>query len=311
MNLPPWQADSQFPTAPPPETAFTQRLSDDDDTAPLPVLPRPSSSAAASDFGAASTHLSGSADPAAASLSFTPGGQWWNELAQLQSVRHRRPPRASLARCAVIFAVTAAVVSWVLLRPSTPSAPAAGSAAPTTTPLATSPDADAQRRLTGLLPAGYSPSSCESSPAPKDAVAEVVCARNADPGGPAAASYTLVPEHSAVNTILDEHLRGSTVVTCPGTSSPPVHGASRPPRSRSAAHWSAATATAWPRLPGPLRPNCSSAPYGPIGEAQLSTSSTGGGPATHDTPASLMRVEANVRDDAALIADFVDSVREL
>ena len=31
----------------------------------------------------------------------------------------------------------------------------------------------------------------------------------------------------------------------------------------------------------------------------------------HDTPASLMRVEANVRDDAALIADFVDSVREL
>jgi hypothetical protein len=44
-------------------------------------------------------------------------GQWWNELAQLQSVRHRRPPRASLALCALIFAVTAAVVSWVLLRP--------------------------------------------------------------------------------------------------------------------------------------------------------------------------------------------------
>jgi hypothetical protein len=81
VNLPPWQADSQFPTAPPPETAFTQRLSDDDDTAPRPVLPRPSSSAAASDFGAASTHVSESADPAAASLSFTPGGQWWNELA--------------------------------------------------------------------------------------------------------------------------------------------------------------------------------------------------------------------------------------
>jgi hypothetical protein len=37
-------------------------------------------------------------------------------LAQLQSVRHRRPTRASLALCAVIFAVTAAVVSWVLLR---------------------------------------------------------------------------------------------------------------------------------------------------------------------------------------------------
>jgi hypothetical protein len=103
-------------------------------------------------------------------------------------------------------------VSWVLLRPSTPSAPAAGSAAPTTTPLTTSPDAEAQRRLTGLLPAGYSPSSCESSPAPKDAVAEMVCARNADPGGPAAASYTLVPEHRAVNTTLDEHLPGSTVV---------------------------------------------------------------------------------------------------
>jgi serine/threonine kinase PknH len=112
-------------------------------------------------------------------------------------------------------------VSWVLLRPSTPSAPAAGSAAPTTTPLTTSPDAEAQRRLTGLLPAGYSPSSCESSPAPKDAVAEMVCARNADPGGPAAASYTLVPEHRAVNTTLDEHLPGSTVVTCPGNIQSP------------------------------------------------------------------------------------------
>ena len=62
MNLPPWQADSQFPTAPPPETTFTQRLSDDDDTAPLPVLPRPSSSAAASAFRAASTHVPESAD---------------------------------------------------------------------------------------------------------------------------------------------------------------------------------------------------------------------------------------------------------
>ena len=90
MNLPPWQADSQFPTAPPPETVFTQRLSDDDDTAPLPVLPRPSSSAAASDFGAASTHVSESADPAAASLSFTPGGQWWNEVAQF-GIRTNNP----------------------------------------------------------------------------------------------------------------------------------------------------------------------------------------------------------------------------
>jgi hypothetical protein len=140
VNLLPWQADSEFPTAPPPETAFTQRLSDDDDTA---------------------THVSESADPAAASLGFTPGGQWWNELAQLHPFG------------------------------------------------------------TGLLPAGYSPSSCESSPAPKDAVAEMVCARNADPGGPAAASYTLVPEHRAVNTTLDEHLRGSTVVTCPGNIQSP------------------------------------------------------------------------------------------
>jgi hypothetical protein len=105
--------------------------------------------------------VSESADPAAASLGFTPGGQWWNELAQLHPFG------------------------------------------------------------TGLLPAGYSPSSCESSPAPKDAVAEMVCARNADPGGPAAASYTLVPEHRAVNTTLDEHLRGSTVVTCPGNIQSP------------------------------------------------------------------------------------------
>ena len=49
----------------------------------------------------------------------------------------------------------------------------------------------------------------------------MVCARNADPGGPAAASYTLVPEHRAVNTTLDEHLRGSTVVTCPGNIQSP------------------------------------------------------------------------------------------
>jgi hypothetical protein len=90
VNLPPWQADSQSPTAP-------QRLSDDDDTAPLPVVSRPSSAAAASNFGAASTHVL--ADPAAAS-SFTlvdSGGTSWPSCSPFGTA----VPRGPLWRCAL------------------------------------------------------------------------------------------------------------------------------------------------------------------------------------------------------------------
>ena len=116
MNLPPWQADSHF-------RRHHSRKLISHNAYQMTMTPRRCQSC----HGPRRPRLLqpserlnsrvGVGRPRAASLSFTPGGQWWNELAQLQSVRHRRPPRASLALCAVIFAVTAAVVSWVLLRP--------------------------------------------------------------------------------------------------------------------------------------------------------------------------------------------------
>jgi hypothetical protein len=69
-----------------------------------------------------------------------------------------------------------------------------------------------------MLPAGYSPTSCEPTGAPKDALAKVVCTRNADAGGPAGASYTLVGEKASLTRVFDAALRGSRIVTAPETS---------------------------------------------------------------------------------------------
>jgi hypothetical protein len=49
----------------------------------------------------------------------------------------------------------------------------------------------------------------------------VLCTRTSDPAGPPAASYTLVAEKSSLPTVLDDLLRGSTIVTCPGNIQSP------------------------------------------------------------------------------------------
>lgn len=143
----------------------------------------------------------------------------WNDLAT-------RTPNAAGGRARAAVAVTAAIViavgalsAWLLLRPSESPAPAAGAAQraddPTPAPTA------AQARLMRLLPAGYSPGACTPAPPPAHAVAKVVCTRNADRGGPPAASYTLVAEKSSVRLVFDDIVRNSAIVTCPGNIQSP------------------------------------------------------------------------------------------
>src|SRR4051794_19691397 len=129
--------------------SFTQRLSDDDDTAPLPVLPRPSSSAAASAFRAA---------PLTCRSRPTPRGlvefySWWTVVERVGPVAIRSAPPSTTGisgavRCDFCGDSSGRVVGAAAPPPRPARRPPA-QLRRTTTSLATSPDADAQRRLTG------------------------------------------------------------------------------------------------------------------------------------------------------------------
>ena len=58
-------------------------------------------------------------------------------------------------------------------------------------------DGVAQKRLTALLPAGYSAGACTPTEVPKGAVAAVNCTKNADAGVPPSATYTLMKDADA------------------------------------------------------------------------------------------------------------------
>jgi hypothetical protein len=92
----------------------------------------------------------------------------------------------------------------------------------TTTPTTTTPSqADYESRLTGLLPPGYPPSACKPIALPPGARAVFSCERNADPGGPVAATYTLLQDKPTVQAAFDEAARGMAVVVCPGNIQSP------------------------------------------------------------------------------------------
>lgn len=189
-------------------------LDDEYDTEPLPALGQwPATSASAR----SAAHADHEPMPPPGPSAFSARGQLWDELT--------RTPHAPAARARLVFALAAVILiavvgstAWLMLRPSDVPQRAAD---PTPTATQTGPAADAAGRLMRLLPAGYSPDSCAAATVPAHAAAKVQCARNSDPGGPSAASYTLVTEKAALPTVLDGLLRGSTIVTCPGNIQSP------------------------------------------------------------------------------------------
>ena len=138
----------------------------------------------------------------------------------------------------VVLTVAAIGAGYYYFRPGTqrPAGPAPATAQGDPVP---GPN---QARLMRMPPSGYSPGSCEPATTPPRALAKTVCTHNGDPAGPTAATYTLVAEKASLRPLFDDLLRGSTIVTCPGTFSRPDPGAATPRPSKSAARWCAANA---------------------------------------------------------------------
>lgn len=130
--------------------------------------------------------------------------------------RDRRPVvLVAAAAAAVIVLVVLAWTFW-------PSSDAGDeSAAATTSTTQTESQQEAETRLLGMLPPGYPEGSCEAVAPVKGALAQVSCDKNADPGGPLAATYTLVGDEEALKGLFDEIIGTTSVVDCPGNIQSP------------------------------------------------------------------------------------------
>jgi serine/threonine kinase PknH len=128
--------------------------------------------------------------------------------------RRERKPMVFLSAVSVLIVVVVGFLIFWLVRPSSDTAGAPPSAAPTKT----SPDAD---RLLRLIPAGYPSDECKPVDAPKNALAQVRCDRNFDAGGPLAATYTLVDNKAALDAAFNVIVQAATRVNCPGNIQSP------------------------------------------------------------------------------------------
>ncbi|MGV0790332.1 hypothetical protein [Mycolicibacterium sp. XJ1819] len=121
--------------------------------------------------------------------------------------------------------VVGGLVFWLIRSPSEDGAepPSAAPAEPTTAAPSreASPAAQHEAQLQRLLPPGYPADACHPAPAPKDALAQVNCERNVDPGGPLAATFTLFAEKAALDAAFNEAIATAQQVNCPGNIQSP------------------------------------------------------------------------------------------
>ncbi|WP_242453410.1 hypothetical protein [Mycolicibacterium sp. P9-64] len=112
------------------------------------------------------------------------------------------------------------LAAW-LFWPSSDASESPGAASPTATTTEKPVDTEAQAKLQRLLPPGYPSNSCKQVDPPKDALAQLDCAKNADTDGPPSATYTLVRDKDALKAAFDGVAGGIGVVNCPGNIQSP------------------------------------------------------------------------------------------
>jgi hypothetical protein len=138
---------------------------------------------------------------------------------------HTTPNRTVLwGAVAAVVAVAAVggLVVWLVQRSSSDSPEPSGAEAEPTMPVSPpSPRHEDEAKLLQLLPAGYQSDSCEPIAPPKDAVAQVNCGNNADPGGPASGTYTLARDKATLERVFNESIRSANRVNCPGNIQSP------------------------------------------------------------------------------------------
>jgi serine/threonine kinase PknH len=128
-----------------------------------------------------------------------------------------RRPRHLLGAAAVVAVVILSGLAIWLLHPShpTPSVRSTPKATPTAT-APTPPPAETQARLFSLLPSGYPPGTCAAMTSTKEALAEVSCGNNVDPGGPLSATYMLFPDAATLGDTFNGIAATSNITECPG-----------------------------------------------------------------------------------------------
>lgn len=129
--------------------------------------------------------------------------------------RHERKPIIFLSAVSLLLVVVVGLLIFWLVRPSSESESAQPPGAPRATP---SPEAD---QLLQMVPAGYPSDSCKPVAAPKAALAQVDCDKNADTGGPLSSTYTLATNKAALDEAFNAIVQASTRVNCPGNIQSP------------------------------------------------------------------------------------------
>lgn len=82
-------------------------------------------------------------------------------------------------------------------------------------------NADAEAKLTALLPAGYATGVCNPVEPTRSATAEIHCGRNTGAYGPASASYSLFADPAALAAAFDQVVKAGKPVICPGNIQSP------------------------------------------------------------------------------------------
>lgn len=142
-------------------------------------------------------------------------------------------------RRAFIGGAAVAVVSLLaglLLHRSPESSEPTAATPPTSTVTSETPASESPEviRLRTFLPAGQPAQSCQTFIASSNAVAEVRCKANADPGGPTTATYTMYADRAALRAAFDALAQASRPVICPGQIQSPGpwrHGTTPPGKS--------------------------------------------------------------------------------
>ncbi len=146
--------------------------------------------------------------------------------------RNPWPIVAGVAALVVVLVSAAIGISIAVGGDDNPPTPATATTTTTTTTTTSSPPtsavSDAQRRLLGMLPAGYPSGTCTpTTPKPNsiwaNALAMVDCGQNTKQGGPSHGVYGLFANRDLLKTAFNDDIHAENVqlMNCPGAGSSP------------------------------------------------------------------------------------------
>ncbi|MBJ7337673.1 serine/threonine-protein kinase [Mycolicibacterium sp.] len=138
---------------------------------------------------------------------------------RVMTARPKQFPTVTVVATAAAVVAIAVLAVWLLWPSSGASDSSASGAAPSTT--TTSVNSQAREQLRGALPPGYPSTACHAVDVPGGASAKVDCTRNADAGGPPAATYTLASDQAALDSAFGAVVGSIRVVNCPGNIQSP------------------------------------------------------------------------------------------